>query len=95
MFGYQIIKAAGRSMLPAIKHGAYLFVKSAPLYQVNDVVQVEHPYYGPIVKRIIWGDNISGFYLAGDSHASLSVDQMGCIKPIQILGKVRWIINPA
>ncbi len=94
MFGYQIIKAAGRSMMPLIHHGAFLIIRPALLYHINDVVQVAHPYYGAIVKRIVWGDNTTGFYLAGDSNASLSVEQMGCISSNQILGKVCWIINP-
>ena len=94
MFGYQIIKAAGRSMMPSIQHDAFLVVRPASLYCINDIVQVTHPYYGVIVKRIVWGDNTAGFYLAGDSQASLSVDQIGRISFHQILGKVRWVINP-
>lgn len=80
--------------MPSIHHDAFLVVRPASLYCINDIVQVTHPYYGVIVKRIVWGDNTAGFYLAGDSQASLSVDQIGRISFHQILGKVRWIINP-
>ena len=80
--------------MPSIQHDAFLVVRSASLYCINDIVQVTHPYYGVIVKRIVWGDNTAGFYLAGDSQASLSVDQIGRISFHQILGKVRWVINP-
>ncbi len=80
--------------MPSIHHDAFLVVRPASLYCINDIVQVTHPYYGVIVKRIVWGDNTAGFYLAGDSQASLSVDQIGRISFHQILGKVRWVINP-
>lgn len=81
-------------MVPAIHHGAFLLVKAATLYSVNDIVQVIHPQFGAIVKRIVWGDNVMGFYLGGDGEQSITHHQMGLIAPSQILGKVRYILNP-
>lgn len=95
MFGFNVVKAAGQSMSPAVLDGAYLLTKHRRRYRVNDIVHVHHVHYGNIVKRIVSGNHHTGFYVSGDNAASVSVDQMGLINTAHILGKVLFILNPS
>jgi len=94
MFGFSIVKTAGDSMSPAVLDGAYLLIKQRLQYIDGDIVYVKHPNYGNIVKRIVNGSLLTGFYIAGDNVASVSTEQMGIIKQSNIVGKVQCVINP-
>ena len=95
MFGYSIVKTTGDSMSPVVLHGAYLLIKRRRQYIDGDIVYVNHAKYGKIVKRIISGNKLNGFYLAGDNVLSVSVAQMGVVEQSKIVGVVRKIINPS
>jgi len=94
IFGYQVVKITGDSMSPVIFDGAYLLIKRRHKYHTGDIVYVRHSYYGDIVKRIISGDKKTGYYIAGDNNASVSMEKMGLVEHSKIVGVVRMIVNP-
>lgn len=95
MFGYDLVKTTGHSMSPAVLHGAYLLIKRRKKYIDGDIVYVNHAKFGKIVKRIISGNKLTGFYLAGDNVSSVSMEQLGIVPQSHIIGIVRRIINPS
>lgn len=61
-------------------------------YRINDVVVVEHPVYGRIIKRVV-GIDSGKLLLAGDNPASTSSNQLGWLTKDQVIGKVIWHIE--
>lgn len=94
MFGYQVVKITGDSMSPVIVDNAYLLIRHRHKYQIGDIVYVRHSYYGDIVKRIMSGNKHTGYYIAGDNIASVSMEKMGLVEHSNIVGVVRMIVNP-
>lgn len=85
----------GNSMYPALRNGDYIVALAA--FQKNyidgDIVIVSHPQYAEIIKRIKFIDDLGNFWLAGDGSDTLSTQQMGAIKPEQVMAKLWWHIK--
>jgi len=50
----------------------------------KQIVAVDHPHFGRIVKRISFLDSQGYYWLLGDNPNSLSSDKMGPISPQRI-----------
>ncbi len=91
-----IAKVVGSSMLPTFSHGDFV-ITARPLfrnYRCNDLVAVNHPRFGRIIKRISHCFYDGTFQLVGDNHsASATTEAMGIISSEQILGRVIWTIR--
>jgi nickel-type superoxide dismutase maturation protease len=89
-------RISGNSMLPVLKNGDYIvaihYWKIA--FKCNDIVVVQHPTFGEIIKRIAKIDNNGDFWLNGDGSDTLSSLTMGAINKKSILGKMIWHIHP-
>lgn len=80
-------------MSPRFFEGDYVVCYSHPWqrYAVNDVVVVNHPRFGIIIKRIVRLCTPSKeVLLAGDNLLSTSSDELGWQPYRNILGKVFW-----
>ena len=86
-------------MLPTLTGGD--FVIASRLYRhinVDDLLVINHPRYGKIIKRVKEISNNKDVYITGDNNTeSVSSAQMGWIKSNQIQGKVLFSIkqNPS
>lgn len=83
-------------MAPALADGDYAVavpVGSADDIVPGDVVEVDHPNYGPIVKRI---EAIDAGYvrLCGDTVRSAGSDQIGRIPRSRLVARLVWRIAP-
>lgn len=82
-------------MSPSFLPDSYVLSVSHPFQKLkkNDVILVNHPTYGKMIKRIL---NISpdGILLVGDNPMSVTTEQMGLIQKSDVLGKVIWHVNP-
>ena len=51
--GWSLVRVRGRSMRPCLEHGDFALFRRARRYAVGDVVLVEHPALGRIVKAVL------------------------------------------
>ncbi|TXR54583.1 hypothetical protein FME95_08620 [Reinekea thalattae] len=61
-------------------------------YQTGDIVVVQHPSLGLIIKRIVSIDPQQQISLAGENPASTSSQAIGLINKKQLVGRVIWRI---
>lgn len=94
MFG--IAKVVGSSMLPTFSDGDFV-ITARPLfrsYRLGDIVAIQHPTLGGIIKRISHCSNDGTFLVTGDNHsASTSTLAMGDIPLNRIMGRVIFTIR--
>ncbi len=97
-FGWRLIRVTGRSMTPLLDDGDYAVVRLGqshrPPLQAGDVVLVDHPAYGAIVKCIGPPGPDGRVPLYGLSPESTSAEALGTVPPDRIRGRVRWRISP-
>ncbi|ODC04253.1 hypothetical protein BFW38_12650 [Terasakiispira papahanaumokuakeensis] len=90
-FSFGLFKVTGESMRPHFYAGDYIvtFRRRRSRFKVGQVVVVDHPSLGPIVKRLIALDQYGQVLLAGDNSAqSTSTEEMGPAAITQIKGRV-------
>ena len=91
----RLLKVSGDSMVPAFCDGDYVLTcrRPAARIRVGDVVAVDHPRLGRIIKRVTGVHPDSGFELAGDNHrASTPTGRLGPVAANRIIGKVVWTV---
>lgn len=103
MMRLRLLKVTGNSMYPALTSGAFVLVirwRAFGWHQrlaVGDMVAVDHPEFGAIVKRVSRLDNDNGgvkFRLCGDNQqASVTEAQIGWINEEQFIGKVVFVAH--
>ena len=76
-------------MLPYLTSGDFVIATRfhGPI-KVDDLLVINHSYYGRIIKRVkeILPDH--SMLVTGDNNESISSEQIGWIKPIHVQGKV-------
>ena len=87
MFSFHRIR--GESMEPTLQSGDIVLLRRREA-KPNDVLLVEHPDYGRIIKRL-GGDG----FLIGDGAASTSRAALGRFDPATLIGVAVLIITPA
>jgi nickel-type superoxide dismutase maturation protease len=95
MFHLGLHKIQGVSMLPVFKPNDFVFslARYKSRYQVNDVVIVEHPLLGKIIKRIKSLEK-NHVRLVGDNlQQSTTTDAIGSLPINLIKGRVVWHIR--
>ncbi|NTS78066.1 hypothetical protein HR060_14495 [Catenovulum sp. SM1970] len=97
MLGISINRVQGHSMSPALPDNSYAifhrFFRVQNL-KVKDVVKVEHPKFGLLVKRIKFIDRNGFIWLEGLDPHSISSMEMGPIKSQHILAKLAKVFAP-
>ena len=94
MFGWRIIRIVGNSMKPLLRDGDFAIVRKYRRPKVTDVVLVNHPEYGLMVKRLVYHDRSDNdMQLAGDNALSVSSYHMGKLPSHAIIGVVRICIS--
>lgn len=92
-----VVRVSGSSMLPTLRDGDFVVVVAAWIdrrCRVGDVVVVDHPTFGRIVKRVAARDGAGRLGLAGDGPDSTSREALGWVSARALLGRVRWHVTP-
>ncbi|MBN3561392.1 S24/S26 family peptidase [Aliamphritea spongicola] len=90
-----IHRVNGQSMLPAFADGDYvLCIKPLPFMPLKkgDVVVIQHPRLGCIIKRVANLSASHDMWLSGDSPHSTSSEVMGWQPRQTLIGRVAWHI---
>jgi nickel-type superoxide dismutase maturation protease len=95
MFHLSLHKIQGDSMLPVFKPNDFVFSLSRykSRYQVNDVVIVQHPSLGKIIKRIKNMEKNHVLLVGDNLQQSTSTKSMGRLPLELIKGRVIWHIR--
>jgi len=94
--GFGLYKVTGDSMLPNYCAGDYVltFRRNHSKFKAGDVVVVQHPRFGNIIKRIQRIEDTSMLAIAGDNPLfSTDSQTLGLVNNHQVLGKVFWHIT--
>lgn len=92
-----LFRVNGDSMAPTLAHGDFVIgwrpSRRRPV-QVGDVVVVQHPYYGRMIKRVSACRGDGTLSLKGDNAATVASIDMGAIRRDQVLSRARLRISP-
>lgn len=95
MFHLGVHKIQGESMLPVFKHDDFVVSFSCcnTHYRINDVVIVQHPSLGKILKRILSIEQKSVRLVGDNLQQSTSTQSIGLQPLSHIQGRVIWHIR--
>lgn len=91
ILGLKIWRVQGHSMAPAIPPGSFLLaVKWLFLFPIKEGQRlvINHPRYGVIVKTVATVDNNGLIWSKGENSESITIEQLGPINTLQVLGRV-------
>ncbi|MEL6665452.1 MAG: S24/S26 family peptidase [Henriciella sp.] len=91
MLGWSLIRVTGESMHPMLSPGTFALFRRSASYRDGDVLLVEHPRFGRIVKRAI-DVGKEALWLEGANANSLSRETMGPIEQRLVQGKLVYQI---
>ena len=91
MFGWRLVRVEGDSMKPVLDPGTYGVFRHRQIYRDGDIVLIDHPTYGAIIKRIR-NQTPQGFWLVGENDASLTTSQLGLVPQSCILGRLAFTV---
>ena len=91
--GVRLTRILGRSMQPRLQPGAYALFGPFRTLRVGDIVLVEHPRYGRIVKAIHRIDT-QNLELIGLSEDSTPTQDLGQVSVDAVLGRLIFSIQP-
>ena len=96
LFGLIVRRVRGLSMANTLLHGDILIgqrLSDVSRVSTGDVVEIKHRDFGQLVKRIVSCCN-NGYWVSGDSTASLEAERIGMITRDQILAKFLLKLSP-
>jgi len=82
-------------MAPTILDGSFLLLHCWLRVKAGNIVFIEHPQYGDIVKRVASISECGMLTLCGDNAASVSQQQMGQCDPAWLVGTIIKVIKPS
>jgi len=80
-------------MEPGLPASSYALFRRCRSYASGDVVIVDHPRFGKIVKRIS-AISAHELRLEGTHPSSVSGETMGALPPKRVLGRLVWSAAP-
>lgn len=86
LFGFTIARIRGGSMEPMLPSGSIALFRARRSVVRGDVVLVDHPDFGLIVKRANMVDEDGTVALEGTSPASTSAERLGSVKFANVKG---------
>lgn len=95
-FGWRLIRIDGASMEPVLRHGDYAVARdvvSKRMPAPEDVVLVDHPGLGRIVKAVADRLHNGRFRLRGLSAATTPADDIGPVDADRVVAHVVWRIG--
>ena len=95
IFGWTLVRISGHSMEPALRNGDYAILKrlkSPGNLDAGDIVLVNHPRFGLIIKAVRARDGAASVFLEGASAASTPRDELGSVGSQCVLATLVWRI---
>lgn len=92
MFGWALIRVMGESMCPILDPGDFALFRRCRHYREGDILLVEHPQFGVIVKRAV-DINSERLWLEGITRKSVSREALGQISWAQVKGRLVWHVR--
>ena len=92
-----VMRVKGRSMIPALFPYEFVVVINWPFmrFGLNDIVVIDTPQFGRVIKRICGAQKQARFRVAGDNKfESVTETELGWISRNQLKGKVVWVSRP-
>ena len=93
MLGWRLTRIEGHSMAPQIPAGSFGLFRRRRDYRTGDIVLVDHPHYGRLVKQIAAIDTAE-VWLQGTGTDTLSRAAMGALPLDCIYGRLIWLSRP-
>ena len=96
MFGWTVMRIRGRSMSPALENGDFAVAKRLTreaYLSIGDIVLVDHPDLGLIVKYIMTKSS-GGVRLTGAASSSIDPHATGKIPRERVISRLVWRIKP-
>ncbi|MEM8593052.1 MAG: S24/S26 family peptidase [Pseudomonadota bacterium] len=94
MLGWKLARISGGSMEPLLPDGSFALFRAVKRVKRSDVVLVDHPEFGVIVKKVHAVSFNGRIALRGISMRSTSARQLGQVDPDRVLGRLalrmRW-----
>ena len=92
-----LFRVNGDSMSPTLAHGDCVIgwrpSRRRPV-QVGDVVVVQQPYYGRMIKRVSACRSDGTLSVKGDNAATVASIDMGAIRRDQVLSRAQLRVSP-
>lgn len=88
MHVFSLVKVNGGSMAPVLPDGAYALFRQARSCECGDVVLVDHPQFGLIVKIVSGFTSDGRVGLAGIASLSTSPARLGMVTTASVKGKL-------
>lgn len=86
-FGLRLVRIDGDSMAPRLPHGTFALFRRTSWIEPDDIVLVQHPVFGRIVKKVV-SVSSQGLTLAGLSSRSVSSLSLGPVEHGAVQGKL-------
>ncbi|MEM9501376.1 MAG: S24/S26 family peptidase [Pseudomonadota bacterium] len=83
---FTLVRIEGQSMEPMLPHGSFALFRSRKAVERGDVVLVDHPEFGTIVKRIYTVSRHGRCHLEGTGRFSTSRRELGSVERARIKG---------
>ena len=94
MLGWEIARISGPSMEPLLPDGSFALFRAVRSVKRSDVLLVDHPEFGLIVKKVSAVSANGRVGLRGISRSSTSPRRRGNVDPERVLGRLalrmRW-----
>ncbi len=90
---FRIFRIRGDSMVPTLNAGDYVLAATwLRRPRVRQLVVVDHPVFGIVVKRLARKDT-DGYWLASENSCGVSSSEMGAVAGNHIIGRVLFTIR--
>lgn len=84
---FRVIKVKGQSMLPDIRHGDYLIIRTFyKKIRIDSIVVIAHQKYGVIVKKVCQILDNGDCLVTSTNPQGISSEEIGHISIQQIIG---------
>ena len=87
IFGLRLVRIDGDSMAPKLPHGTFALFRRTRWIRPDDIVLVQHPVFGRIVKKVT-SVSSQGITLTGLSSHSVSSLSLGPVDRRNVQGKL-------
>jgi hypothetical protein len=88
MIGLRIIRISGRHLEPSLPNGSFALFRSVKRVKRDDIVLVDHPELGLIVRKVAAVSLKGRIGLRGISRADAGERRLGNVDPDRVVGKL-------
>lgn len=94
MFGWKLGRISDSSMEPQLPKGSFALFRKVKRVKRSDIVLVDHPDHGWLVRKVSAVSMSGRIGLRGVSRSATSARKLGNVDPDRILGKFAMRLSP-